>query len=75
MLLEALVQSPEGWSDGSVAEPECSGGKHIGGRGVRSWIISPIVSDVTFKRLRANNFWNIISHGYDLRAKKEGGKG
>lgn len=72
MFLEALIQSPEDWRDSSVAEPECSSGKNIGGCGVRSWIISPIGSNIIFKRVRANNFWNIISHGYDLRIKKGG---
>lgn len=66
MFLEALIQSPEDWRDGSVAKPECSGGKHIGGRGVRSCIISSIGSNVMFKRFWADNLWNIISHGYDL---------
>lgn len=30
MFLKALVQSPEDRRDGSVAETECSSGKHIG---------------------------------------------
>lgn len=31
MFLEALIQSPEDRRDGSMAKPECSGGKNIGG--------------------------------------------
>lgn len=29
MFLEALIQSPEDWRDGSMAKPECSSGKDI----------------------------------------------
>ena len=49
VFLEALVQSPEDRGDGSVAEPERRGGKHVGGRWVRSGIVSPIGSNVTSK--------------------------
>lgn len=31
MFLEVLIQSPDDWRDGSVAEPECSSCEHIGG--------------------------------------------
>lgn len=71
VLLEALVKSAEGWRDGSVSEPERGRGKHIGGRGVHSWIISLVGSNITLERFWANDFWDVISHGYDLEVKRK----
>lgn len=69
VVLVACVQPPEDRRDGSVAEPECGCGKNIGGGGVHSWIVSSVGSNVMLEQLWANNFWNVISDGYNLGAK------
>lgn len=61
ILLEALIQSAEDWGDGSMAEPECGCGEHVGDRGVHRWIISPVGTNVMFEGLWANDFWSIVS--------------
>lgn len=70
VLLEALVKSSEDWRHVGVAEPEGGGGKDVGGRRVRRWVVSPVGPDVTFKGLRAKDFRDVISHGDDLQDGK-----
>lgn len=73
VLLEALVESPEDWRDGGVAEPEGGGGEDVGGRRVRRAVVSPVGTDVTFKGLGAEDFRDVISHGDDLQDRGERG--
>lgn len=66
VLLKALVQPPDGGGDGGVAEPERGGGKHVGHRRVQQRIVASVRPDMILERRRANDLWNIISHGYNL---------